>query len=151
MDLIETIDANRAALIEKAASSVERAHLGHYDSAGPCTVRGRLEALLDRLLESLRTRELEPIVEHARAIARERFESGCDLAEVQVAMRALEEALWQHVFAVCPADAVERPLALVTTPLSAARDALARTYVALAQANHAPVVDVGSLFSGVTS
>ncbi len=151
MDLIATIEANRAALVEQAAASVSRAHLGHYASAGPDALRARLATLLDRLLASLRTRELEPIVEHARAIARDRFDAGYPLAEVQVAMRALEEALWLHVFAAFPSDDVARPLALVTTTLSAGRDALARTYVALAQATHAPAVDVDSLFSGVAA
>jgi len=147
-NVIKTIEASRAVLVEEAATSVAQAHLGYYESVGGLDVRARLAALLDHVLESLRSRSLAPVLDYSREIARERFESGCDLVEVQVAIRALEEALWRHVFAVFPADQVAVPLGLVTTTLSTARDTLARAYVALAQAARAPAIDVASLFSG---
>ncbi len=148
VDVIHEIEGSRLVLIEEAASSADQAHLCHYSAN---TIRERLDALLDQVLECLRTRTLAPISEYARAIARQRFESGCDLGEVQIAIRALELALWRHVFAVFPADEVALPLGLVTTILGTARDTLARAYVELAHAAHAPALDVDSLFSGTIS
>jgi hypothetical protein len=84
-------------------------------------------------------------------LARTRHSGGYDLSEVQVAINALEESVWRRVFADAPAELVGTALREVSTVLGAAKDALAREYVALASSTHAPALDVGALFTGASS
>lgn len=111
----------------------------------------RLEALLDTLIAAAEARDLTNAVEYAGELARARFDAGYGLADVQVAMNALEEAVWRRVLAVAPADAVGEHLRVVSIVLGAAKDALARAYVSLAAARGMPAVDVGALMTGATA
>ena len=123
-------------------------HVRHYESVGETEVRQRLEALYDHVLDALRSRNLGPIVASAEQVARERFEAGYDLSEVQTAFNALEEATWSRIFAGLQPTQFAEALGLVGTILGAAKDALARTYVSLATNTHAPSLDLQALFAG---
>ena len=138
----------RAATITAAEAALARIHARHYDAAGAENARERLEALYDRLIEAVDTRDLASIVAYARQVARERFEAGYDLAEVQAAFNALEEATWSRVLADLPPERFSEALGLVTTILGAAKDALGREYVSLATQRHAPSLDMSRLFMG---
>ena len=100
------------------------------------------------MLDALRSRNLGPIVASAEQVARERFEAGYDLSEVQTAFNALEEATWSRIFAGLQPTQFAEALGLVGTILGAAKDALARTYVSLATNTHAPSLDLQALFAG---
>lgn len=141
----------RAAMVQDASAALARAHLARYESAGPEEVTRRLDALFDRLLEALTTRDLGSMTGYAREVAEERFNARYDLSEVQTAFNALEEATWSRVFAdLEPGDYAEA-LGLISTVLGAAKDALARRYVSLATEAHAPALDMRALFAGAES
>jgi hypothetical protein len=93
----------------------------HYEEAGAIEVGRRLEALVDRVSESLAAQDLGPIIGHAREIARERFNSGYDLVEVQAAFNALEAAVWTRVFTVLEPGQFAQTLGFVSTILGAAK------------------------------
>jgi hypothetical protein len=82
----------RAATIVAAEAALARTHARHYETAGANSARERLEALYDRLIEAVDTRELGGVVAYARQVARERYDAGYDLSEVQAAFNTLEEA-----------------------------------------------------------
>jgi hypothetical protein len=150
----ETIDfltLEREAIIEAAETTLGRVHPHHYEDAGAPEVRRRLEALFDRLLESLATHDLGPVFIHVHQIAEERFNSGYDLSEVQAAFNALEAAIWARVFATLRPDQFAQTLGLISTILGAAKDGLARGYVSLATHGHAPSLDLRALFAGTDS
>ena len=138
----------RAAVVGAAEAALARTHGGHYESAGANSARERLEALYDRLIEAVDTRDLGGMVAYARRVARERYGDGYDLSEVQAAFNTLEEATWSRVLADLKPEQVAEALGLVTTILGAAKDALAREYVSLATSRHAPSLDLSRLFSG---
>ncbi len=142
------LEDERAAILAEAEAALGRAHTRHYDAAGADEVRRRLEQLFDQLLVSLRARSLQPMAEHAQAVARERFQAGFDLSEVQVAFNALEEVIWQHILAELDAKQLARALGLVGTVLGAGKDALARAYVSLAAQTRTPSLDLRALFAG---
>lgn len=150
MELLPYLQQNAAAIVDEAAGKVGRAAVPHYAAAGPERTRAQLRALLDRVVSSLAERSLLPVVEHAQAIARERFAAGFDLAEVQVAFNVLEEVIWGRVLQAFPPAGFAEALGLVGTVLGGGKDALARTYVALASRGHAPSLDLRALFEGQT-
>jgi hypothetical protein len=147
----ETIDfltRERQTILGGAETTLTQTHLQHYDAAGELEIKRRLEGLLDRLLESLASQDLSPVITHAQRTAEERFSSGYDLSEVQTAFNALEAAIWTRVFSALEPDQFAQALGLVSTILGAGKDALARKYVSLATDTHAPSLDLRALFAG---
>ena len=141
------LEEARASIVATAAESIRHGKT-HYDAAGPDETQRRLEALYDQLLAAFSSRDLSGIVGYARRLAAERFSSGYDLAEVQGAFNALEEAAWSRLCADLRPEQLELSLGLVSTVLGAAKDALAREYVALASRTHVPSLDMSALFTG---
>lgn len=135
-------------MIAAAEAGLARAHSPHYESAGADEVRRRLDALFACVERSLEARDLEPVVSYARGVAEQRFAAGYDLAEVQAAFNALEEAIWTQALAELEPSQLAEALGLVTTILGAGKDALARRYVSLAADTHAPSLDLRALFAG---
>jgi hypothetical protein len=139
---------SREIIVNDAEAGLARAHSRHYESAGSGAVRQRLEALYEHLAGALERRDLGPMLAYAEQVAEERFNAGYDLAEVQTAFNALEEATWSRVFAELEPSELAASLGLVSTALGAAKDALARRYVSLATNAHAPSLDLQALFAG---
>ena len=146
--VVELLSTSRSQIVDDAETALLRAHSRHYRSAGPETVRERLEALYDHMLRAVEERDLGALLGYAERIAEERFNAGYDLAEVQTAFNALEEATWSRVFAELDPAQLAAALGLVSTVLGAAKDALARRYVSLATNAHAPSLDLQALFAG---
>ena len=74
----------------------------------------------------------DPIVGPARQLAAARFAAGADVAEVQDVFNLLEEMLWRHAASALAGAQQLGALRLMHAALAAGKDALARTYVALA-------------------
>ena len=71
-------------------------------------------------------------------VGRERFSAGYDLLEVQTSANVMEETLWRRIPSLVAPAEVPRALGLVSSPFSAGKDSLARTYVALASGETTP-------------
>jgi hypothetical protein len=132
------------AILGEALTRVAR--LAHYGRDGEAATRERLAALYRRLERALRTRDLDELLAHAERVARERCAAGFDLAEVHAAFSALEEAIWRRAADRLSLDEQAWGLALVTTALAHAKEALGRAYLAAAPAGHAPSVDLTTVF-----
>jgi len=142
---IETLlESKRDEILAEAGTTAGRAP--HYAAAGKAEIFDRLTVLFDTLADAVERRDLTDVVLYARRLAAARFAAGYDLAEVQVAMNALEESLWRRIFAEGSSDELGESLRLVSTVLGAAKDVLAQTYVSLASGH--PQVNVAALFAG---
>lgn len=142
------LERQRAEIVARAEDALARTHSRHYESAGAGQVHARLEVLYDHVLQALEHRDLGPAIAYGEQVAEERFAAGYDLAEVQTAFNALEEAVWTRVFSeLAPAEYADA-LGLVSTIVGATKDALARRYVSLATDTHAPSLDLQALFAG---
>jgi NAD(P)-dependent dehydrogenase (short-subunit alcohol dehydrogenase family) len=139
----------REAIVTAATEALGRTAARHYVAAGAGVRQQRHEALLDHVIQALEDRNLRAVVAYAERIAQERFEAGYDLAEVQAAFNALEEAAWSRVFALLEPSQFADAIGLISTVVGAAKDALARRYVNLASNAHAPALDYGALFRGL--
>jgi CBS domain-containing protein len=145
----EFLESRRRAILAAAEAGLRRARSSHYERAGEREVRRRLESLFDRVATAVARCDLSPVVAYAQGVAGERFSAGYDLAEVQAAFNALEEAIWTRVLAETDATDLAEALGLVSTVLGAGKDALARRYVSLAAQKHAPSLDLRALFTGI--
>lgn len=148
VDTAAFLEREREPILSAAGAALARSAMPHYDREENETVRGRLSALLDRLVEALSQRDLGPMIEHAEHIADERFEAGYDLFEVQVAFNALEEASWARVLDELEPAELAQAIGLITTVLGTGKDALARRYVSRAAAGHVASLDLRALFAG---
>jgi hypothetical protein len=144
----EFLSEQRQAIVQAAGAALARAHVRHYESAGPEEVTRRLDALYDHLLSTLATHDVGAMIGYAVEVAEERFDARYDLEEVQAAFNALEEAIWARALAQIEPSKLAETLGLVTTILGTGKDALARKYVSLAAGAHAPSLDLRSLFAG---
>ena len=146
-ELVEVLDRERARVIRAACGSIRRSR-NRYETDAPGEVTRRVQMLYDELHDAAATRDLRGVVDYARELAAERFAAGYDLSEVQVAVNAVEEAVWAVLSAQLNPRQLAGPLVIVSTVFGAAKDALALEYVFLASRRHAPCLDVSALFAG---
>jgi hypothetical protein len=137
-----------SANIASAEETIRRAHLRNYEKEGAEHVHQRLKALYVLTVRAVKERNLGPMVAHADTIARERFNAGYDLWEVQTAFNVLEEVIWSTIMKELPPVEYAEALGLVSTILGTGKDTLARRYVTLASKSKAPSLNLRSLFTG---
>lgn len=135
-------------ILADAEKSLCGVRLTHYEKAGEEHNRQKLKALCTLTVRAISEKNLGPMLAHAEEIARERFEAGFDLSEVQTAFNVLEEALWKFIIKNLPPVEFGDAIGLVSTVLGAGKDILATTYVALASKAKVPSLDLRSLFVG---
>ena len=148
-DLATMLEQLRGTVLAEAGEALECARLRHYAASSPEENAARLSDLYDVLQTSVRGLNVLPMVKHAEAIARQRHDSGFDLAEVQTAFNVLEEALWRAIASDVPPEDLPVAFRLVSTVLGAGKQALAVQYVSLAWRTGTPALDVEALFTAV--
>jgi hypothetical protein len=146
MTINDLLAQREAEILEQAFQAASR--LESYRAAGEQVTRARLRRLFHLTADAVHTRNVTDLVAHASHIARERYDAGVGLADVQTAFNVLEEAIWAHALRELPPAALAEALALVATALGLGKDALGRAYVSLASHAIAPSFDLGALFKG---
>ncbi len=148
MDLSKLLHEHMNEILTEAENSLSRAHLTHYEKAGEEHNRQKLKALYVLSVRAIAEKNLGPMLSHAEEIARERYEAGFDLSEVQAAFNVLEESAWRFIMRSLPPAEFGEAIGLISTVLGAGKDMLGRTYVTLASKSKAPSLDLRSLFAG---
>ena len=151
IDLAETMQLGRGEVLDEAEQRLRHAHLQHYEASGSVESGRRLDQLFSMVLDSVTQRSLTGICRYAERVARERFEAGFDITEVQTAFNILEEALWQVVISRIDPSNLAEAAGMIDTALGAAKDTLARTWVSLASKTHVISLDLTALFEGAAS
>ena len=151
MTLNELLHDTSHDILADAQASIARAQLAHYKQSGDEHTHQRLKALYTLTARAVKEKNLGPMIAHAETIARERFEAGFDLSEVQTAFNVLEEAIWMRILKDVPTSELAEALGLISTVLGAGKDALARTYVTLSSKSKAPSLNLQSLFAGTAA
>jgi hypothetical protein len=149
MNLIELLEACENEILDEATRGLIRAHLKHYGANNANEDERRLRVLYQLILQSVKGKNLGPVIDYVQIIAQERFATGYDLHEVQVAFNVLEEAIWRRIVQGLPPSELAEALGLVSTVHGAAKDALARTYVSLACQRKTPSLNLRVLFEGL--
>ncbi len=148
MELSQLLHERMNEILPEAESSLSRSHLTHYDKDGAEHNRQRLKALYVLTVRAIAEKNLGPMLSHAETIARERYEAGFDLAEVQTAFNVLEEAAWRFIMKNLPPAEFGEAIGMISTVLGAGKDMLGRTYVTLASKSKAPSLDLRAIFDG---
>ena len=118
-------------VVDEAVAELDRRHTSDQASS-PEMRRRHLRDLFELVVKCLRDGVVEPIIASSQQLAADRFAVGFDISEVQGEFNVLEEVLWREVAASLSGDQRIEALELLNAILGAGRDALARTYVALA-------------------
>jgi len=125
----------------EAVAALEQRHHAHDHASSP-RERGRyVRDLLELVVQCVHDGDTQPIIAMSRQIATDRFAAGCDIAEIQETLNVLEEVLWRHVTRTLAGDEQVEALGRISLILGAGRDALARSYVALASRRAGPPND----------
>jgi methylmalonyl-CoA decarboxylase len=119
-------------VVDEAVAALTQRDQAPHRSHGPEECRRKVRQLFGLVLRCMREGRTEPIITPSEQIAAHCFAAGIDLAEVQGEFGVLTEVLWRHIAdSVACAEQVPA-LALVSAIAGAGKDAVARTYVALA-------------------
>ena len=122
----------RGRVVGEAVAALERRDQAHRRTASAADRRRYVWDLFGVVVQCVRESGTEPIIASSRQVAADRFAAGFDIAEIQGEFSVLEEMLWRHVVNALAAEQRIEAQRLVSTILGAGRDAVARTYVALA-------------------
>lgn len=148
MNLIQLLQERSTEIVDAACQAMARSHAKNYEKAGAEHIHQRIKALYVLTMRAVKERNLGPMVAHVETVARERYNAGYDLWEVQTAFNVLEESIWARIIKELPPSEFGEALGLVSTVLGAGKDTLARRYVSLASKTKAPSLNLQSLFSG---
>ncbi len=151
MTLTEILEQERGTIVDEATAALRRAHLAHYDAWGAEACRDRLDEVLGLVVECAAKRTLEPMSKYGETVAAERFRAGFEIGEVQTGFNVLEEAIWHVVVPLLPLDDLAECMGRIGTIVGVGRNALARTWVALASGDRLESIDMDALFRGAAS
>ncbi len=121
----------RDRVVDQAVAELGQRHT-RDQATSPESSRRHLEDLFQLVVQCVRDGDAEPIVAYSHQLAADRFAAGFDIGEVQGEFNVLEEVLWREMADSFAGDQRIEALELLSAVLGAGRDALARTYVALA-------------------
>lgn len=148
MRFIELLDNQEAEIIEDATASLARTPLRRYKESGLEINRERLKKLFSLMVQSIKHKNLVPLLEYIQAAAKERFNAGFQVYEVLTAINILEETVWNRIVKGLEPSELAEAVGSVSTVLGAAKTALATTYVSLASKTKSPSLDLSALFRG---
>lgn len=151
VDADQVLSEARSEVLDAAYAALSRGHETHYEAAGEAITRDRLGGLYDLVVDAIARRDLSAVTTYGRDLAGQRFQAGFDIAEVQTAFNALEQAMWRKLVAVEPPEELAEAVGLLGTVLGAGKDAVAREYVSLASSRHVPTLDLSRMFDGTVS
>jgi len=110
--------------------------LAHSDQARQSAIpdgrRREVRQLFRLVLRCVRAGRAKPIIRPSEQIAAHCYAAGIDLAEVQRSLTVLAEVLWHQLAEALADEQLVQALGLLTAITGAGKDAIARTYVALA-------------------
>lgn len=150
-DVAGFLVARRAAILASADAEVVGRRLPHYEAAGADEITNRLASLFDVVVTAATDNHLDAALAHAELIATERHQTGHDLSELQRAINALEEQLWNAVTVDVPVDAQGYALGVVSTILGAIKDRVACAYVSHAAGKPIHSLRIDELFRGTAA
>jgi hypothetical protein len=151
MNALQFLKDHSNSIVAEATELVTSLQLKGYTRVGKERTKQKLEELLKKIITCLKKRSLIPIITYTDKIARERYNSGYNLYEVQSAINSLELVIWNKIFKEVPPANLAQVLGTISTVIGAGKDNLARMYVALAANIKKPTLNLSSLFEGSES
>jgi methylmalonyl-CoA decarboxylase len=130
VDLSAVLADAEEQVVDEAAALVQGDQA--YQSSRPDECRRDLRQLFRLVLRCVRAGRAEPIIRPSEQIAVHGYAAGIDLTEGQGAFNVLAEVLWRHLAGALAGEQLIKALGLLNAIVMTGKDAMARTYVALA-------------------
>ena len=119
-------------VVDEAVAVLEPRRPGYEQASSTAERRRYVRHLFGLVVQCVNDGHAEPVIASSRQVAADRFGAGLDIAETGRAFNVLEEVLWHEVAGALAGEQRIEALGLVHAILGAGKDALVRTYVALA-------------------
>jgi len=119
-------------VIDEAVTVLAQRDQALHHPAGPDGRRREVRQLFRLVLRCVRAGRAGPIGKPCEQIAAHCYAAGIDLSEEQEAFNVLAEVLWPHLAGALAGEQLVEALGLLSAIVGAGKDAMARTYVALA-------------------
>ncbi len=119
-------------VVDEAVAVLEPRQPEYEQACSTAECRRLVRHLFGLVVQCVKEGNAEPVVASSRQVAADRFGAGLDIAEAGRAFNVLEEVLWREVAGALAGEQRIEALGLVHAILGAGKDALVRTYVALA-------------------
>jgi len=119
-------------VVDEVVAVLEPRQHGYDQASSPAECRDSVRHLFGLVVQCVHEGHAEPVIAVSRQVAADRFGAGSDIAETGRAFNVLEEVLWREVAGALAGEQRIEALGLVHSILGAGKDALVRTYVALA-------------------
>ena len=119
-------------VVDETVAMLEPRQHGYDQASRAAECRDYVRHLFGLVVRCVHEGHAEPVIASSRQIAADRFGAGLDIAETGRAFNVLEEVLWREVAGALAGEQRIEALGLVHAILGGGKDALVRTYVALA-------------------
>ena len=119
-------------MVDEVVALLEPRQHGYDQVSSTAERRRYVRHLFGLVIQCVHEGQAEPVVAASRQVAADRFGAGLDIAETGRAFNVLEEVLWREVAGALAGEQRIEALGLVHAILGAGKDALVRTYMALA-------------------
>jgi len=119
-------------VVDEVVTVLEPRQHGCDQASSAAEHRRYVRQLFGLVVRCVHEGHAEPVIAVSRQVAADRFGAGLDIAETGRAFNVLEEVLWREVAGALAGEQRMAALGLVHSILGAGKDALVRTYVALA-------------------
>ncbi len=119
-------------VVDEVVAVLEPRQHGYDQASSAAEHRPYVRQLFGLVVQCVHQGHAEPVIAVSRQVAVDRFGAGLDIAETGRAFNVLEEVLWREVAGALAGEQRMAALGLVHSILGAGKDALVRTYVALA-------------------
>ena len=126
-NIISFLNRSREEIIEAEIRGLRELHAPHYQDIDLNAVQLRAIRLVESFLASLKAGPAS-FVEYMDSVARERFQEGFFLDEIQAALNILGEKVWEIVAYRAPLKERVNYLGQVSGTIGAAKDQLAHVY-----------------------
>jgi len=150
ISLWQFLNRKNQEIIDEAVEGLACRPLKHYKISGKEQNRKWLTNLFNLTLESIQSKNLIPMLEYTKKIAKERYVQNFDLQEIQSAFNVLEEVIWKIISDGMTPQEYFEAFGIVSTVLGFGKEALAVEYVSLvSKRNDIKSLDLSDLFQGV--
>lgn len=119
-------------IIEEASNVLVCIPLKHYKASNVKKNNERLTILLKYTADSIKSKNLYPMIKYAKQIAKERYKDNFDLQEIQIVFNILEEIIWKNITDEIESIDYPEAFGLASTILGAGKEAMAVQYFSLA-------------------
>ncbi|HAX49253.1 MAG TPA: hypothetical protein PK605_08130 [Ignavibacteria bacterium] len=133
MTLLELIHNQPELITKEATNSLIRVQLPHYSKFRLEEIQVKYSNLLLALTKCVETQNCNDMIGYMDLISDERFASGFEVEEIQIALNIFEEALWKNIRKYVDPKDHYASKKMVTTIVDKAKEELLNEYVTLSK------------------